>query len=157
MDSVRDILARQQRNTSTSSDGHQTDGLRSSDVGRSSDPVGMGGPSVRPSEEEVFRGWIAQCDYCGKTEPDHVCLVAWRWQVVVPDDPVVLGQYLFDVWGIRLAELVAWEVGADAIRDALVMVRRGAKEGRIYDQPAGLIVKLARRIKRASDRVARGR
>lgn len=157
MESVGDILARQKRNTSTSADGHRTDGLRSSVVGLSAYPEEGGGPTDRPTEEEVFRGYIAQCDYCGQTEQNHACLVAWRWLAAVPDDPVDLGHYLFEVWGIRLAELVAWEVGADAIRDALVMVRRGAKEGRIYQQPAGLIVKLARRIKRASDRVAKGR
>ncbi len=157
MESLGDILARQQRNTSTSTDGHQTDGRRSSDGPTAGLPL----PSepVRPSEEEVEEkaAWYGPCEFCGIAELNHICRVAWRWAIMVPDDPIDLAHYLVSVWGIRLAELVALEVGADAVRGALAIVRRGTKEGRVYLEPAGLIVKLARRINRASDRAARGR
>jgi hypothetical protein len=97
------------------------------------------------------------CDYCGEAEVDHVCRESWRWIEPIPLETEELVRYLATVWGIRNAELVAIETGPYAVRDALLIVWRGSKDGRRYTDPSGLIVKLARRLANAADRAKRRR
>jgi hypothetical protein len=111
---------------------------------------------VGPSEgRRRGEGWFSPCDFCGLAELDHHCQEAWRWREPIPEDTGELGLYLANVWGIRNAELVAIESGCFAIRDALLIIWRGGQDGRRYENPAGLIVKLARRLANASERAKR--
>lgn len=144
--------------SSSSSFGHRTDvrtdGRRSVVLTFSESEGGAVGPSEGGRRGE---GWFSPCDFCGKAELDHYCDEAWKWREPIPEDITELAMYLAKVWGIRNAELVAIETSARAIADALLIVWRGAQDGRRYENPAGLIVKLARRITAAEERARRRR
>lgn len=157
MASMRDILESKNGAFSSSSSVHPSDRPSAPPSDPPPGSQGEGRTGGGRSEDGINPGWILPCANCGIVEQGHVCAVAWRWEIVVPDDPVDLAHYLLSVWGIRYAELIATEVGAEAIRGALSIVRRGGQEGRIYTEPAGLIVKLARRIARANNRRPRGK
>lgn len=60
--------------------------------------------------------------------------------------------YLARVWEVDAAELLVAEVGADAIAAAVAMIRRMAERRKEVQNPAGLLVHLARRVARARRR-----
>lgn len=143
--------------SSSSSSDHRTDARTD---GRRSIVLTLSGEggAVGPSEGgRRGQGWISPCDFCGLTELEHNCQEAWKWREPIPLETDELAQYLASVWGIRNAELLALECGSYAVRDALLIVWRGSKEGRRYENPAGLIVKLGRRLANARERAKRRR
>jgi hypothetical protein len=95
---------------------------------------------------------MAACQYCGPVATPHICPGPDRFAVPVPDELEELIVYLQRTWDIRFAEIIALECGPAAVRWAVTIVKRGDAKGQPYTHPAGLIVKLSRRLERASRR-----
>lgn len=155
MASDRDILASQEGLNGRPSDDHQTDPPSAPPTDSLTGFAGEGRSVGRTDGQSVLYGWISPCRYCGLAEMDHICAIAWRWEVAVPDDPAELVLYLRTVWGIRWAAVVGLEFSGDAVRIALEIIGNGKTDGSVYKDPAGLIVKLARRAQNAINRARR--
>lgn len=157
MDSTRDILARRNGLSDVSQTDHQTDPPSAPPSDSLTDSVGEGRSEGLTSEGLINPGWISPCRYCGTVESAHQCPIAWKWDVAVPDEPAELVLYLRTVWGIRWAELIGMECSGAAVRTALAIIGEGKADGTVYKDPAGLIVKIARRAQSALNRVAKAR